>query len=309
MTKLSIVIPVYFNEKNIRPLYDDMKEKALQDLDCEYELVFVDDGSKDNSYQELCELQKREPNIKIIKLSRNFGSHAAILAGFEHCTGDCAMIKAADLQEPSELILQMYESWKKGNNVVLAVREDRKDGKMQKMFADTYYSLMRKFAIPDMPKGGFDCCLIDRRVIDVLAAMEEKNTTIMGQILWCGFKRDMIYYVREERTIGESKWTMRKKIKLAFDSVFGFSYFPVKLLLGVGIGFAVFALIWGIIIIVQKLMGSIQIAGWSAFMVVVLFTSGLILLGLGIIGEYLWRAFDAARKRPVYIVEDEKNED
>ena len=154
--KVSIVIPVYYNEDNLRPLYADIKEKIIDKIDYDYEIVMVNDGSKDRSYEVMQELAGQDPNIKIVSLSRNFGSHAAILCGLEKCTGDCAVVKAADLQEPTELILKMVESWKKGNNVVLAVRQDREESFGTKLFANTYYWMVRKSALSNMPKGGFD---------------------------------------------------------------------------------------------------------------------------------------------------------
>lgn len=165
--KVSIVIPVYYNQDNLIPLYDDIKAKIIDVIDYDYEIVMVNDGSKDNSYQVMQELAAKDNNIKIVSLSRNFGSHAAILCGLSKCTGDCAVVKAADLQEPTELILDMVESWKKGNNVVLAVREGRKEKLSQKLFANLYYWMVRKTALPQMPKGGFDVYLVDRKVIRV----------------------------------------------------------------------------------------------------------------------------------------------
>ena len=164
MAKLSIIIPVYFNGDTLELLYEDLKKKVLHKLE-EYEIVLVDDGSGDNSWDVMQKIALLDPNIVTAKLARNFGSHAAILAGYSYCTGDCGVVKAADLQEDSELILEMYDSWKRGNKVVLAAREDREEGFFQKLFANTYYLLMRKFVISSMPKGGFDCFLIDRKVI------------------------------------------------------------------------------------------------------------------------------------------------
>ena len=233
MSKLSIIIPVYYNEMNMQPLYKDLKEKVLYRID-DYEIVMVDDGSGDTSWDEMQKLANKDAHIKLIKLSRNFGSHAAILAGYLNCSGDCAVVKAADLQEPSEIILDMYESWKKGNKVVLAIRQDREEGVRQKLFANIYYWLIRRFAISSMPKGGFDCFLIDRKVIEVLRLLDEKNSAITLQILWSGFKTDQIYYVRKAREIGKSRWTLKKKIKLVVDSMMSFSYFPIRLISGIG---------------------------------------------------------------------------
>lgn len=304
--KLSIIVPVYFNEYNLNPLYETLRKEVFSKLDCDYELIFVDDGSQDNSYQVMCQLAEKDEHIKLIKLSRNFGSHSAILAGYMYCTGDCATSISADLQDPPEIILQMLERWKQGNKVVLAVREDREEPLKQKIFSNTYYSMMKKFAIPNMPSGGFDCSLVDRKVIDMLNLMEEKNTTIMGQILWCGFKTDTIYYVRKKREIGKSKWTLSKKIKLFIDSFVGFSYAPIRFISIVGFLFFLSSIIWSIYIIVMKITGHIVLAGWSTLVILNLFSFGVIMSTLGVIGEYLWRVFDTARKRPPFIVEETK---
>ena len=153
MSKLSIIVPVYFNEDNLIPLYEDMKEKVLRHLD-RYEIVMVDDGSQDGSWEKMLFLKEIDKNIRLLRLSRNFGSHAAILAGLSHASGDCAVIKAADLQEPSELLLEMYEEWKAGNNVVLAVREDREESRIQKAFSGFYYWLVRKLALRTCRRQG-----------------------------------------------------------------------------------------------------------------------------------------------------------
>ena len=186
--KVSIVIPIYYNEKNLEPLYDDIKKKFIDVIDYEYEIIMVNDGSKDESYNVMKLLAERDRNIKIVSLSRNFGSHAAILCGLSYCTGDCAIIKAADLQEPTELLLELIEEWKKGNNVVLAVRDGRDESKSQTFFANFYYKLVQKTALPEMPDGGFDVYLIDKKVVHVLEELDEKNSALTGQILWSGFK-------------------------------------------------------------------------------------------------------------------------
>lgn len=307
--KLSIIIPVYYNEDNLHPLYIDMKKKIIDKIDFEYEIVFVNDGSKDRSYEVMQEIAKQDANVKIISLSRNFGSHAAILCGLTHCTGDCAAVKAADLQEPTELILEMVESWKKGNNVVLAVRKDREESLGQKLFANLYYWLVRKTALPQMPKGGFDVYLLDRKVIKVLENLDEMNSALTGQILWSGFKTDIIYYTRLAREIGTSRWTLRKKLKLVMDTLFSFSTLPISLVLGVGVCSFIGAIIWAIVVLICKLTGGILVSGWTTLFIFNLASFGIIMLTLGVLGEYLWRTFDASRNRPPYIVEEgERNE-
>lgn len=306
MSKLSIIIPVYFNAETLEMLYQDMQVNILSKLS-DYEIIMVDDGSADASWEQMQKVAAYDNNVKLIKLSRNFGSHAAILAGLEISTGDCATIKTADLQEPSELILQMYESWQKGNKVVLAVRSDREESFSQKMFANLYYWLISKYAIQSMPKGGFDCYLIDRKVIEVIKLLDESNSAITLQILWAGFNTDMIYYVRKKREVGHSKWTLAKKIKLMVDSLVSFSFIPIRFMSVVGILFFIASAIWGLIVLFSKIFGGIQIQGWTTLMILLLFSSGLIMLTLGILGEYIWRGMDAARNRPVYIIDQIKN--
>ena len=266
----------------------------------------VNDGSKDNSYEVMKELAEADKNIKIISLSRNFGSHAAILCGLEKCTGDCAIIKAADLQEPTELVLDMVSSWKEGNNVVLAVREGREESASQTMFANLYYWIVRKTSLPSMPKTGFDVYLIDRKVINVLLALDESNSALTGQILWSGFKTATVSYTRLERQIGKSRWTLRKKIRLVADTLFSFSTLPVKVVTTIGTFSFLGALIWAVIVFIFKMRGLIHVEGWTLLFIFNLFSFGIVMLTLGILGEYLWRTFDASRNRPPYIVEDEK---
>ncbi|MCX4267577.1 MAG: glycosyltransferase family 2 protein [Lachnospiraceae bacterium] len=303
MSKLSIIIPVYYNEDTLLLCYQDVKEKVLSKLE-DYELILVDDGSGDHSWEIMNKIALEDNRVKLIKLSRNFGSHAACLAGLSISTGDCATIKAADLQEESELILKLYDSWKKGNKVVLAVRSDREEGLFQKLFANIYYWLVQKFALKNMPKNGFDCYLIDKKVIEVLKLLDERNSAITLQILWSGFQTELVYYVRKARKIGTSKWTLAKKIKLVVDSLVSFSFAPIRFMTVVGGGSFIISILWAILLIIEKLLGSIPVTGWTTLMVMQLFSSGLIMFTLGILGEYIWRSMDAARNRPVYIIDE-----
>lgn len=306
--KISIVIPVYFNEDNLPPLYEDIKKKLLTHTDYEWEIVMVNDGSQDNSWQVMQRLADADPQIKIYSLSRNFGSHAAILAGLSKCTGDCAVVKAADLQEPTELVLDMVKSWRQGNNVVLAVRQDRQEGKGQTLFANLYYWMVRKVALPEMPKGGFDVYLLDRKVINVLMQLDERNSALTGQILWSGFQTDKVYYTRLQREIGESRWTLKKKIRLVADTLFSFSTLPISVVSLIGTLSCIGALIWAAFVFAFKLAGLIDVSGWTTLFMFNLFSFGIIMLTLGILGGYLWRAFDASRNRPPYIIEEDNEE-
>lgn len=303
--KLSIVIPVYYNEQTLVPLYNDIKEKIIDVIDYSYEIVMVNDGSGDASYSVMKDIANKDENVRIISLSRNFGSHAAILCGLEKCTGDCAVVKAADLQEPAELILQMVEKWKEGNNVVLAVRQDRQESKGQKFFANLYYWMVRKTALKNMPKQGFDVYLVDRKVVNVLTSLDETNSALTGQILWSGFRTATVPYIRLAREVGESKWTLKKKVRLVTDTLFSFSSLPITLVSIVGVLSFVGAAIWGVVVAILKLLGYINVSGWTTLFIFNLLSFGIIMVTLGILGGYMWRTFDASRNRPPYIIEEE----
>ena len=304
LKKLSIIVPVYFNEENLPLFYPQLKKFIDESNKFDYEIVFVDDGSGDNSYAELLKLRSLDERIKVIKLSRNFGSHTAILAGLSHCTGDCATMISADLQDPPEIIIQMFDKWLEGSRVVLAVRADREESLIQKAFSNTYYKLMKKFALKEMPEGGFDCFLIDRKVINILEQLEEKNTSIMGQILWCGFNPAQIHYVRRKREVGKSRWTLSKKMKLFIDSFMAFSYFPIRFISTLGSIIAGVGFLYGLAIIADRLINGAVIQGWTSLMVMMLFLFGINMLMLGVLGEYLWRNFDETRKRPTFIIDE-----
>lgn len=304
MKKLSIIIPVYFNEPNIHPLYKVLEKDVLDKINFEYEIIFVDDGSKDKSIQKIKELQNKHPHIKLVKLSRNFGSHPAILAGLSVANGDAACFISADLQDPPKIILDMLEKWEQGANSVIAVREDREESFLQKSFSNTYYRIMRKIALKNMPLGGFDCFLIDRKVINTVVKMNEKNTSLMGLILWSGYNIATIKYTRKARELGKSQWTLGKKIKYFTDSIISFSFFPLRVITVTGILFSLISFIWMLVVIFSWLFGQIPIQGYTTLILVILFSSGLILFSLGMIGEYLWRILDSSRNRPTFIIEE-----
>ena len=303
MPKLSIVIPVYYNGPNLPPLYQDIKEKILDVVDYDVEIVMVDDGSGDDSYREMLKLAMKDERIRLFKLSRNFGSDAAVLCGLVNSTGECAVVKAADLQEPTEMILDMVQKWEEGCNVVLAVREGREESKAQEFFADMYYGMTRKFALSNMPKKGFDVFLLDRRVIKVLGGMSEPNSAMDGQLLWAGFKTGTVSYIRRERKIGKSRWTLKKKIRLVADTLFSFSTVPITCVTGLGFLSVVGSIIWALDALISKLTGKIDVTGWTMMFIFQLLSFGIIMLTLGLLGAYLWRTFDASRRRPPYLIE------
>lgn len=308
MSKISIVIPVYYNSDTLRDLYEDLKLKVLGTVG-EYEIVFVDDGSGDDSWKIMNEIRLEDRNVRCVKLSRNFGEHAAIFAGLSVCTGDCAVTKQADLQEDSSLILQMYESWKKGNEIVLAARRTRKDNPIYVCFAGLYYSMIRKMVNKNMPEGGCDCYLVGRKAINELIKLNEKNSSLTLQVMWLGFQTDIIYFDRLEREKGKGRWTMAKKVKLVMDSILSFSYAPLRMMMYAGFLFDIFSLFIFISVLVEYFTVGTPIAGWSSLMCIVLLGFGMIMTMIGIIGEYIWRALDASRNRPPFIIDTIKNGD
>lgn len=302
MSKLSIVVPVYYNSDTLEMLYEDMKAKVLDKVG-DYEIVFVNDGSGDNSWEIMNKIKAIDNNVVCVQLSRNFGEHAAILAGLSVCTGDCAVTKQADLQEDSTLILDMYDSWKRGNKVVLAIRASREESAVKKFFAGMYYWIVRKTINKDMPQGGCDCYLVDRQVIEVLNKMDEKNSSLTLQVMWLGFKTEKIYFDRKDRTVGKSRWTFSKKFKLVVDSMMSFTYFPVRVMELTGFLFFFAAIIGIILVIREKLTVGTPILGYASLMSVLLFGFGMMFMMLGILGEYVWRALEESRKRPPFIID------
>ncbi len=303
-TKLSIVVPIYFNEKNIPVTYPRLADLEKRIPDIQLELIFVDDGSGDNSLKELQKIQKKDKRVKVIKLTRNFGSFNAILAGLNYATGDCVGIISADLQDPPELFQKMVEVWRAGKKTVMAIRKDRQDSFLTKLFAKTFYKILKNMALPQMPEGGFDFVLLDQKVVNVLQQISEKNTSIMALIAWLGFERGEIYYTRAEREIGASQWSFSKKMKLFIDTFTAFSFFPIRAISVLGVVIAGLSFLYGIFITYLRFVNGIRVEGWASLAVIVLFTSGFQLISLGIIGEYLWRNFDESRKRPPFVVEE-----
>lgn len=305
MKKLSIIIPVYNNELNLRPLYKKLSKDVLKKNNFKYEIIFVDDGSEDNSFNELLKLREKDKNIKIIKFTRNFGAHTAIFAGLKYANGNCMLIIPADLQTSPKLILKMYSWWEKDYKIVLAVRDDREEGKIQSFFSNTYWKLAKKYALKNTPEKGYDSFLIDRKIADSISNANEKNSPLSAQILWYGYKVKKIYYVRKKRELGKSQWTLSKKIKLFIDTFIAFSYAPIRIISVVGIIISLAAFIFAMIILFNKFYNNIPIQGWASLMIVLLGLSGIQLITLAIIGEYLWRNFDESRKRPIYVIEKE----
>ncbi|MCS1394256.1 glycosyltransferase family 2 protein [Lysinibacillus boronitolerans] len=300
----SILVPIYFNELNIP--YTVPRLQSLTELFPSYDLefVFVDDGSKDDSLKLLLEERKKDARIKVIKLSKNYGSMQAIQAGLNYVSGDCVGIISADLQDPPELFKDMIKCWERGKKVVMATRTDREESFSQKLFSNTYYYLMDRFAIKGYPKGGFDFVLIDKQVVQELVLISEKNTNIMSLIFSLGHEQDFIPYIRQERKHGKSRWTLSKKIKLFVDSFVSFSYAPIRFMTGIGFTVALLSFIYALFTIVAYIAGYVAVQGWTTIVALITLLQGIIMMMLGIIGEYLWRILDETRKKPGFIVDE-----
>lgn len=305
MSLISIISPVYHNAPSLPDLLKQFQELATKNAGDDFEFIFVDDGSQDNSFEVLNRLVVDESRMRVIKLSRNFGSNAAILAGLSHARGEAVAAIAADLQDPPELLHEMIDHWRQGRKVVLAAREGRDDPGLTSLLADTFYSLFRRFAIKSMPKRGFDFFLVDRQVCDLIRGIQENNAYLMGLILWLGFDPKVIFYHRRarEKRYGRSMWTFAKKLKYFADSFVAFSHMPVRAASLLGISISVLGLLYALLIIVLRIFGGRDPEGWTSLMVVMLVVSGVQILMIGVLGEYLWRSLDEVRHRPRFIVE------
>ena len=229
---------------------------------------------------------------------------AAVQAGFMASSGDCAAVIAADLQDPPDLLLEMYNRWEGGTKAIFAVRKKREDSFWQKLFSNTYYQLIRCFAIPDYPSGGFDFFLIDRQVVKELNQIREKNTNIMTLAFWLGFQPFLIPYTRCARKGGKSRWTLAKKIRLFVDTFVSFSYFPIRGLSLFGLCLSLLTFSYGGFVFWNWLIRGVAVQGWLSTILVVTFATGFQMMMLGVLGEYIWRGLDETRRRPPYIIDE-----
>ncbi len=305
MSLVSIVVPVYHNAPSLADLLTELQALAARNDSDRFEFIFVDDGSQDESFAVLQGLAQQEPRMRIARLSRNFGSVAAIMAGLSLARGDCVADISADLQDPPALLHEMLAKWRAGKKVVLAARRKRADPFPTSLLSDAFYALFRRYAIASMPRRGFDFWLIDRQVCDLVNNIQESNAYLSGLLLWLGFDPEVIYFDRQARPreYGRSMWTLRKKVKYFIDSFVAFSHFPVRLATSLGILFSLLGTVYAAYIIYQRLALEIDAPGWSSLMVVVLLASGAQLLILGVLGEYLWRNLDETRRRPPFIID------
>jgi glycosyltransferase involved in cell wall biosynthesis len=302
---VSIVVPVYHNAASLPDLLARFQALAARNPGDTFEFVFVDDGSRDNSFQVLEGLAGTDARVRVIKLSRNFGSNPALLAGLDQARGDVVAAIAADLQDPPELIHDMLAMWRQGKKVVLAAREGRDDPGMTSLLANTFYRAFRRFAIKNMPEKGFDFFLIDRQVCELVNGIQENNVYLMGLILWLGFDPAVIHYRRREREkrYGRSMWGFWRKVKYFLDAFVAFSYLPIRATSLIGFVVATLGGLYAVLVIALRLTTGFEPEGWTSLMVVVLVIGGVQMLMIGSLGEYMWRNLDETRRRPRFIIE------
>jgi dolichol-phosphate mannosyltransferase len=304
MDKLSVVVPVYFNEGSLPLLFEELRgvENKLLDQGLELELIFVDDGSGDRSWRELLKIKAARPATKLVKLSRNFGAVHASKTGLRFVTGDCFMSLAADLQDPPGLILEMARRWQAGCKFVICTRSAREDPPLTKLFARLYYRLLRLAVVRDYPDGGFDLALMDRALLPHMRG-SSKNINPSVYSFWLGFKPEVIPYQRRKRLHGRSRWTFAKKVKFFLDTMLGFSIVPMRAMSLVGLVVAVLSGGYGVLVLCNGLLGRYEVHGFATLAVLLCFLLGLLITMLGVIGEYLWRIFDEVNKRPEAVIE------
>jgi dolichol-phosphate mannosyltransferase len=302
---ISVCAPVYNEEVLVEEFYA-RTTAALEGL--EYELIIVNDGSKDATPEKLDRLAAADPRLRVVHLSRNFGHQAALTAGLEHARGQAVAMLDADLQDPPELIPAMLAEWERGADVVYMVRRQRQGETAFKLAtARWFYALFRKLAQVELEPNSGDFRLLDRRALDALLSMGERNRFLRGMTVWVGFRQTAMHYDRDPRHAGETKYPVRKMLRFSLDAIASFSHVPLQIATYLGFLFAGIAFIAIPVVIGLKITGG-YLPGFGAITILILMIGGLQLIALGLIGEYVGRIYDEAKRRPLYIVRDQRNE-
>lgn len=305
MKTLSVIVPVYYNAESLPHLFRELVavEQALLAREVALELIFVDDGSGDGSFAELLKIKEARPETRLIRLSRNFGAVHASKTGFHYTTGDCFLVLAADLQDPPQLILDAVDLWIDGSKFVLCARRKRRDPLPTRLLAGVYYRLLRLLVVPNYPDGGYDLALMDKIFLSHLQnSSKNVNTPLFAY--WLGFQPKIIYYDRRERQHGRSRWTFSKRLKFFIDSLLGFSVTPIRLISAIGLFVSFCSVVYGVVIVANALRGRSEVQGFPTIIALLAFLLGLIIIMLGIIGEYIWRIFDEVNKRPESVIDE-----
>lgn len=302
----SLVIPVFNNAGSL----DMLMQSLQQDLfaahpDLRPEIVFVDDGSADDSFQRLMALRREHPAVvRVIKLTRNFGQPSARLAGLRHARGKCVISMAADGQEPADVASRMLSRHLEAKSqVVIGARAGRDETWFRKLTSRIFYSIMRRLSFSNMPRGGFSFVLLGRRALDTLLGNSESRPFFQGQVLWLGYRPEIIEFHRPARFEGRSGWTLKKKINLLVDALVGYSFLPIRIMSLVGVVTAFLGLSLAALILGRKVFFGTEVEGWAGIMVAILVMGGIQILMLGVIGEYIWRSLAQVRDRDEYVIE------
>ena len=300
----SVIIPVYNEEEVVIEAYKRLSA-IMQSMEEEYELIFVNDGSRDCTGQIVAEIILEDTNVRLINLARNFGQMSAITAGMEYAAGEAVIIIDADLQDPPEVLPNMAALWKEGYDVVYGKRKERQgEGIFKEWSAKLFYRLINSMVPIELPVDTGEFRLMDRKVCDAVNRLNEKHRYIRGLVSWVGFRQTAYEYVRVERFAGSTKYPLKKMISFAMDAITAFSYKPLKLATTLGFTISLFSFVYMIIILWQRLFTDTTIEGWASTVGLILFTQGIVLMILGLMGEYIGRIFEEIKNRPVYIVQE-----
>ena len=304
---LSVVIPVYFNAESLPGLFDELRdlEKALAADGLDLELIFVDDGSRDNSFGRLVKIKEERPATKLIRLARNFGAVAASKTGLRYVTGDAFTILSADLQDPASQLHLMAQEWQKGAKFVVSIRASRGDPLSTRAFAWFYYQVLEAFVLKGYPKGGYDLMLMDKCMLHTMSN-SPKHTNPNVYAWWHGFPAKKLTYHRRPRRHGRSRWTVRKKLKFFVDTVSGFSAVPLRIMALFGLTVSSISFLYGFYVVVNALLGRYDVQGFATIVALISFFFGLVMVMLGMIGEYLWRIFEGVNSKPEAVVDIER---
>ena len=301
---ISIVVPVFNESEVIDTFYERTRSVLLSLEHVRYEIIFVDDGSSDDSLDKLKRISQGDPSVSVLKFSRNFGHQVAITAGVDHATSDAVVVIDADLQDPPEVIPELIAKWHEGYDVVYAVRNARAGESALKLItASLFYRLLKRLSKVDIPKNVGDFRLMSNRVVRHLNQLRERDRFVRGLVSWVGFRQTGIFYSRDERFAGETKYPYRKMIKFALDGITSFSTLPLKLATWLGYLSSFLAFLYACSVFVQKYVFNITEKGWPTIIISVLFLGGVQLICIGIVGEYIGRIYDEIKQRPLYIIE------
>jgi glycosyltransferase involved in cell wall biosynthesis len=304
MRTLSFVIPVYRNHKAITLTYEKLRGLFADALSgWSYEIVFVDDGSDDGSLEEMLAIRKADDRVRVVSFTRNFGQMAAIQAGLKTATGDAVLHLSADLQDPIELIPKLVRELEQGSELVIAYRAGRDDQLGARVTSRIFYGVIR-LTYPQIPPGGFDYVLMARHVVDAFNRLEVRNRFFQGDLLWLGYRTTFVPYTRGKRLIGRSQYTFARRLKNSLDAILDSSYLPIRAISLIGVLTAIAGFAYSVNIAYARYQHNTPFPGWAPIMIIVLLVGGILMIMLGIIGEYVWRIYDEVRGKPNYVVRD-----